>query len=342
MGSNLVRYLYKNYPDYSIWNLDLITYAGNPENLADIETKERNKTSVNQRYHFIRGDICDELLLEYLFEKNSFDAVIHLAAETHVDRSITDARNFVRTNVKGVQALFDVMRLHPVPRIIHISTDEVYGDRLGLDPADELAAFRPSNPYSASKAAGDLLVQSYIRTYHMPAIIVRAANNYGPRQHPEKLIPIAISNLLEGKKMPIHGKGDSIRSWLFVSDFASAIDTLLHKGVLGEWYNVGGIEKTIGEVAERIATLLGRDPKKSIEYVSARPGADMRYALSWEKIRTNHQWQPKYTFEKALADTVDWYVANKEWWKRVRATQSFQASYERQATGKWFGNTNSF
>src|SRR3989338_1377172 len=202
MGSNLIRHLYTSYPEHSIWNLDVITYAGNPDNLKDVEDLERDLPEHKKRYHFVRGDICDERLLDYLLGEHSFDAIIHLAAETHVDRSIHDTRHFIRTNVGGTHALLDAIRSRPVNRFVHISTDEVYGDRTNEGHAHENSAFMPSNPYSASKAAGDLLVQSYIRTYNIPAIIVRAANNYGPRQHPEKLIPIAISNLLEGKKMP--------------------------------------------------------------------------------------------------------------------------------------------
>lgn len=336
MGSNLVRHLFEHYPDYHIWNLDLITYAGNPENLRDIEEQEARLPEAQKRYHFVRGDICDERLLSYLFSERHFDAVIHLAAESHVDRSITDTRHFIRTNIQGTHALLDAIKKYPVKRFIHISTDEVYGDRTDHGAAREDTAFQPSNPYSASKAAGDLLVQSYIRTHGIPAIIVRPSNNFGPRQYPEKFIPLAISNLLQNEKIPIHGTGNYTRSWLFVDDFCRGVTILLRQGTLGEAYNIGGVPKTNTEIARFIASHLKKNPDDVFEYVKDRPGQDKSYLLNWEKIRTTHNWEQQYRFEDALARTVEWYVAHRKWWEQVRETPGFQAYYKEQREGKWF------
>ncbi len=328
MGSNLVRHLFSNYPSYNLWNLDAITYAGNPDNLKDLEGSER--------YHFVRGDICDERLLDHLLSENNFDAIIHLAAETHVDRSIHDTRHFIRTNIQGTHALLDAVRRHPVKKFIHISTDEVYGDRVEGGHADEKTAFSPSNPYSASKAAGDLLVHSYIRTYQIPAIIVRPSNNFGPYQYPEKLIPLSVSNVLEGKKIPLHGTGEYTRSWLFVGDFCRAVDTLLHGGHIGEQYNIAGHPRTNLEIAKIIAHRLNKDPEHVIEFVTDRPGQDKSYLVSGEKLKTRHDWTHEHAFENAIAHTIDWYVSNKPWWQKVRATPGFKDYYKEQIEGRWF------
>lgn len=336
MGSNLIHYLYRHYPDYRIWNLDLITYAGNPENLRDIEEKESELPFSKKRYHFIRGDVCDERLLSYLFKEHGFDAVVHLAAESHVDRSIADTRHFIRTNIRGTHALLDTLRAFPVKRFVHISTDEVYGDRSTRGAADETTQFQPSNPYSASKAAGDLLVQSYIHTYNIPAIIFRPSNNFGPRQYPEKLIPLTITNLILGIKVPLHGSGEYTRSWLFVGDFCRAVCLFLHDGTIGETYNVGGTPKTNNEIARFIATMLKKDPKESIEHVKDRASQDKSYLLNWNKVQELHGFHHTYMFEDALARTVDWYVTNRAWWEKVRASPGFQSYYKEQREALWF------
>jgi dTDP-glucose 4,6-dehydratase len=336
MGSNLIRYLYDHYPDYRIWNFDLITYAGNPDNLRDIEEKESELPFSKRRYYFIRGDVCDERLLSYLFKEYHFDAVIHLAAESHVDRSITDTRHFIHTNIRGTHALLDTLRAYPVKRFVHISTDEVYGDRSTHGAADESTQFHPTNPYSASKAAADLIVQSYIHTYQIPAIIFRPSNNFGPRQYPEKLIPLTITNLLLGQKVPLHGTGDYTRSWLFVEDFCRAVCLFLHEGHIGESYNIGGAPKTNNEIVHAIATILGKHPEESIEHVKDRASQDKMYLLNWEKAQRLHQFRHEHMFENALAHTVQWYVKNCVWWEKVRATPEFQSYYQEQRKALWF------
>ncbi len=336
MGSNLIRHLLTKYANYTIWNLDVITYAGNPDNLKDIEERERDLPVHKKRYHFVRGDICDERLLEYLLGEQAFNAVIHLAAETHVDRSIHDTRHFIRTNVGGTHALLDAIRKYPVARFVHISTDEVYGDRADSGHAHEGTTFAPSNPYSASKAAGDLLVQSYVRTYGVPATIVRPSNNFGPYQYPEKLIPLSVSNVLEGKKIPLHGTGEYTRSWLFVGDFCRAVDTLLHGDHNGESYNVSGYQKTNLEIARLIAQRLKKNPDDVIEFVPDRPGQDKSYLLVCDKLKNHHNWVHAHKFEDAMAHTIDWYVSNKPWWQKVRNTPGFQDYYKEQIEGRWF------
>jgi len=247
IGSNFIRYIYNKYPDCKIFNLDLLTYAGNPANLADIEEKENKRNPANQRCHFFRGDICDGALLANIFEKYNFDAVINFAAESHVDRSFVSVFDFIRTNVEGVRSLIEATRKYKVSRFVQISTDEIYGSvPEGFSTED--APLKPSNPYAASKAAADLLVQSYIKTHQVPALIVRGSNNYGPFQYPEKLIPLAISNIIEGIKVPIHGSGEHRRTWIHVNDFCSAIDTALHKAPDYSIYNASGEEKTNLEI----------------------------------------------------------------------------------------------
>mgnify|MGYP001582757572 CR=1 FL=1 len=237
IGSNFIRYLFHKYQNYRIFNLDLLTYAGNPENLLDVENHETAAQSDKRRYQFIRGDICDGVLLGNLFDKYNFSAVINFAAESHVDRSFINVFDFVRTNIEGVRSLIEICRKSRVPRFIQISTDEIYGP-VPEGFSGEDAPFRPSNPYAASKAAADLLVQSYIRTHQVPALIIRSSNNFGPYQYPEKLIPLVISNIIEGKKVPVHGSGEHRRSWIHVNDFCSAIDLVLHKAPDYSIYNI--------------------------------------------------------------------------------------------------------
>lgn len=332
IGSNFVRHIYNSYPGYEIVNLDLLTYAGNPENLLDVEIVDSK--SGKKRYHFVKGDICDERFVEDLFSKNNFDLAVHFAAESHVDRSIFNVLHFVRTNIEGTRVLLEQSRKYKIPRFIYISTDEVYGS-IPKGYASEDHPLRPSNPYSASKAGADLLIQAYIKTHNFPAIIIRGSNNYGPYQYPEKLIPIAITNVVEGKKIPIHGNGRHKRSWLHVEDFCSAIDLVMHKGRNGDIYNVSGEEKNNLEVLELLTKHLGKDFHSYKECISDRPGADQRYAPDSAKLQQELGWKPKYVFEESIGGVVKWYLDNKDWWRKIRLKKGFSDHYERQSKGQW-------
>ncbi len=268
IGSNFIRYILKKHPDYRIINLDKLTYAGNPDNLKDIEN--------NPNYSFFRGDICDRTVVNELMQK--VDCIVHFAAESHVDRSIDDASDFVRTNVLGTFILLDSALKHNIKRFIHISTDEVYGSRT-KGSFKETDVLTPSSPYSSSKAGSDLLAQSYYMTYKLPVIITRCTNNFGPYQYPEKLISLFITNLLEKKKVPLYGTGKNVRDWIYVIDHCKAIDFLLHNGSIGEIYNIGcGAEKTNIEITKKILEILGRNDSM-IYYVKDRKGHDLRYSL---------------------------------------------------------------
>ena len=308
IGSNFIHHMAASYPDREIVNLDLLTYAANLKNLEGMEK--------NPNYTFIRGDICDRDLLQTTLDRFPADAIIHFAAESHVDRSIADASVFVRTNLLGTYTLLEAARRHDIPRFIHISTDEVYGSAPGgsFRESDPLA---PSSPYSASKAGSDLLALSYFTTYHLPVIVTRCTNNFGPYQHPEKLIPRFITNLIEGKKVPVYGTGKNVRDWIHVTDHCRALDLLLERGGAGEIYNIGGgNERTNLQITDLILGLLGKDTSM-VEYVADRPGHDFRYSLDTSKIR-ELGWQPGQSFEKALRETVDWYLRNEWWWRPFR------------------------
>jgi dTDP-glucose 4,6-dehydratase len=308
IGSNFIRHLVGSHPDYEIINLDLLTYAGNLNNLRGIDKGEN--------YTFIRGDICDRKLIRGTLDRFDPDAIIHFAAESHVDRSIADASVFVRTNILGTHALLEGARLHDIPGFIHISTDEVYGSA-AEGSFRESDALTPSSPYSASKAGSDLLALSYHTTYALPVIITRCTNNFGPYQHPEKLIPLFITNLIEGKKVPLYGSGRNIRDWIHVEDHCRALEFLLQQGNPGEIYNIGGgNEKTNLEITEMLLRLLERD-SSMIEFVPDRPGHDFRYSLDCSKIHSTG-WRPRHTFESALRDTVSWYVENEWWWRPLK------------------------
>lgn len=335
IGSNFIRHLYNAYPTARIWNLDLLTYAGNPDNLADIETMESKIPAPDRRYTFIQGDIADRELVRRLFEENEFDTVFNFAAESHVDRSIINSVNFIRTNIQGTHTLLDAARMFKTPHFIHISTDEVYGDRLE-GSADETTLLKPSNPYSASKAGADFLAQAYIRTYKLPITIVRASNNFGPYQYPEKLIPLTITNLLEGKKVPIHGSGLHIRSWIYVKDFCEALDTIWQKANSREIYNVGGIEKKNLDIVAHIASRLQKNAGAWVEYVNDRPGQDVRYSITHAKLQSHIGWEPKYEFQTAFAETVNWYLENQKWWKKIRDTKEFTDHLDLQSKGMRF------
>lgn len=316
IGSNFVRYILDEKPGYTLTNLDSLTYSGNPENLSDVENDER--------YSFVKGDIGDLDLVTKLID--DADIIIHMAAESHVDRSIIDARPFVVTNVLGTQTLLDALRrVDPdnKKRFVHVSTDEVFGD-LPLDEPENLftedTPINPSSPYSSSKAASDLLVQAYCHTFNINACITNCSNNFGPYQFPEKVIPVFVSNILEGKKLPLYGDGKNVRDWLHVLDHCEAVMTVAEKGVAGERYCIGGNnERSNLELTHMILEIMGKDDTW-IEPVKDRLGHDRRYAIDATKIKTQLGWEPtRSAWPQALADTVQWYVDHEDWWKRVKS-----------------------
>ncbi|MCK9593745.1 MAG: dTDP-glucose 4,6-dehydratase [Methanoregula sp.] len=308
IGSNFILHMMNSHPEVGIINLDVLTYAGNLNNLKSVEK--------NPRYTFIKGDICDPDIVNAIIKKHQVDTIIHFAAESHVDRSITKASEFVRTNVLGTHNLLECARHQPISRFIHISTDEVYGSTLkGSFKENDILS--PSSPYSASKAGSDLLALSYFKTYNLPVIITRCTNNFGPYQFPEKLIPLFVTNLIEGKKVPVYGTGKNIRDWIHVGDHCRAVEFVLDKGITGEIYNIGGgNEKTNIEITEKILKFLKKD-NSSIEYVTDRPGHDFRYSLDCLKLQ-KMGWRPQYSFEEGLKDTVEWYIRNGWWWRPLK------------------------
>jgi len=310
IGSNFIRYLLAEHVEAQVTNLDALTYAGNLENLADVAD--------NPRYRFVRGDVCDAALADELLREGC-DAVIHFAAESHVDRSIESAEPFLRTNVLGTQALLEAARRRGLPRFVHVSTDEVYGSAPDGATFNEAAPLRPSSPYAASKAAADLLVLSYVHTYNFPALLLRCSNNYGPYQFPEKLIPLMIANALDAKPLPVYGDGLNVRDWIYVEDHCRAIGRALAQGLVGEVYNIGGVaQKTNLEVVRTLLRLLGK-PESLLTFVADRPGHDRRYALDSTKLRTELGWAPCHTFEEALERTVAWYRSHPDWLARCRS-----------------------
>ncbi|WP_223592371.1 dTDP-glucose 4,6-dehydratase [Neobacillus bataviensis] len=310
IGGNFVQYMVNKYPQYDIYNLDLLTYAG------DL-TKHRNFEQ-KKNYHFIKVDIADRGKIMSVFKKEKFDYITHFAAESHVDRSITDPEIFVRTNVLGTQVLLDAAKQINIEKFVHVSTDEVYGE-LDFDPTTfftEETPLQPNSPYSASKAASDLLVRAYHETYGLPVNITRCSNNYGPFHFPEKLIPLTISRVLNEEMVPVYGDGKNIRDWLHVIDHCAAIDLVLHKGIHGEVYNVGGHnERTNLEVVKTIINTLGKS-EELIKFVADRLGHDKRYAIDPSKLE-NLGWKPTYSFETGIAQTINWYLDNKWWWEQI-------------------------
>ena len=312
IGSNFVHYMLEKHPDYQIVNLDLLTYAGNLESLKGVEN--------NPNYKFVKGDIADREFIYDLFEKEKFDVVVNFAAESHVDRSITDPGAFVRSNVVGTTVLLDAARKYGVERYHQVSTDEVYGD-LPLDRPDlfftEETPLHTSSPYSSSKASADLFVLAYHRTYGLPVTISRCSNNYGAYQFPEKMIPLMISRALADEELPVYGTGENVRDWLHVLDHCAAIDLILQNGKVGEVYNVGGHnEKTNLQVVKLILKTLGK-PESLIKFVTDRPGHDRRYAIDPKKLETELGWKPIYNFDTGMAQTIQWYLDNQEWWKNI-------------------------
>jgi len=308
IGSNFIRHMLNTHPECTITNLDAITYAGNPANLVDIEK--------DPRYFFVQGNICNRQIVNSVFSHHGIDTVVHFAAESHVDRSIQDSSAFVKTNVLGTQTLLETALHHKCLRFVHISTDEVYGST-AKESFKETDMLNPSSPYSASKAASDLLAYAFFITYGLPVIITRCSNNYGPYQYPEKLIPLFVTNLLDGKKVPVYGTGRNVRDWIHVGDHCRAIDFLIDKGNSGEIFNIGGEnEKTNLEITEKILKLLKKDDSM-IEHVKDRPGHDFRYSLDCSKLR-RLGWKPSQSFEEGLTDTVRWYVQNEWWWRPLK------------------------
>ena len=312
IGGNFVHYMVNKYPDDEIVNLDLLTYAGNLETLKPVEEKKN--------YRFIKGDIADRSFIMELFEKEKFDIVINFAAESHVDRSISDPSIFVQTNVMGTVVLLDACRAYGVKRFHQVSTDEVYGD-LPLDRPDlfftEETPLHTSSPYSSSKASADLFVMAYYRTYGMPVTISRCSNNYGPYQFPEKLIPLMISRALAEEPLPVYGKGENVRDWLHVLDHCIAIDLIIRNGKEGEVYNIGGHnERTNLQVVKTIIKALNKS-EDLIQYVTDRPGHDQRYAIDPTKMEKEIGWKPIYTFDTGIQETIEWYLTNKDWWQNI-------------------------
>lgn len=312
IGSNFILYWMKKYPRDQIVNFDKLTYAGNLENLQEVEK--------NPNYKFIQGDICDKKLL--VSSLKSTDIIVHFAAETHVDRSIMEPSPFIMTNVVGTQTLLDAALKTGVKRFHHISTDEVFGALELNDPAkfNEKTNYNPRSPYAASKAASDHLVRAYHATFGLPITITNCSNNFGPFMFPEKFIPLAITNLLENKKIPVYGDGLYVRDWLYVEDHCRAIDVVLQNGKIGETYCVGGMTENLNniEIVKKICAILGKN-NDMIEYVKDRPGHDRRYAIDWSKIKNELGWQPGHDFDKWLKLTIEWYQTHKPWWTNIKS-----------------------
>lgn len=336
IGSHLIRLLVNKYPAYRIVNLDALTYAGNLENLKDVENCPN--------YIFEKGDITDEYLIAEIFNKYAFDGVIHLAAESHVDRSIFDPLQFVKTNVLGTVNLLTVAKKKWAAnlegkRFYHVSTDEVYGSLGETGFFSESTPYDPRSPYSASKASSDHFVMAYFHTYNLPVVISNCSNNYGSYHFPEKLIPLMINNIIHGKELPVYGKGDNVRDWLWVEDHARAIDLIFHNGKIGEKYNIGGFNEwknidIVNLLCSIMDNKLGRAPGESaklIKFVTDRPGHDHRYAIDATKLNAELGWQPSLQFEEGLEKTVEWYLENATWMEHVTSgayTTYYKQQYE--------------
>ncbi|MDB2658657.1 dTDP-glucose 4,6-dehydratase [Flavobacteriaceae bacterium] len=334
IGSHVVRRFVDKYPEYHIYNLDALTYSGNLENLKDLETKEN--------YTFLHGDITDEKYINSIFNTYKFDAIIHLAAESHVDRSIINPLEFAKTNILGTMILLNAFKLlwynkWEGKRFYHISTDEVFGSLGESGLFEETSAYHPNSPYAASKASSDHFVRAYGETYKMPYVISNCSNNYGPYQFPEKLIPLCINNILNNKSLPIYGDGKNTRDWLYVIDHASVIDLIFHKGKASETYNVGGfnecknidlVKLLCQQVDKKLKRKLGTS-EKLITFVNDRPGHDLRYAIDASKLNRVLGWLPSVTFEEGLSKTIDWYLNSKDWLENV-TSGSYQNYYKSQ------------
>ena len=318
IGSNFIRYWLKNNSDDQIINLDALTYAGNLENLKGLE----------KNYRFVKGDICDVDLVNELVKE--VDLIVNFAAETHVDRSIMSSADFIRTNVEGTRVLLDAAKNNGSKRFHHISTDEVFG-ALKMDDLkfNEKTPYDPRSPYSASKAASDHLVRAYFHTHNLPITISNCSNNYGPYQFPEKLIPLFVTNLIEGKKVPVYGKGANVRDWIHVDDHNTGVEAIIKKGRIGETYCLGGNqEKSNMEITKLILNFMGYG-EEMIEYVADRKGHDLRYAIDFTKAKAELEWEPKINFTNGLKETIEWYKNNESWWKNIKSGE-YQDYYKKQ------------
>jgi dTDP-glucose 4,6-dehydratase len=321
IGSNFVRYILEQYPDYRVVVYDKLTYAGNPENLAGLVE------AFAGRYAFVQGDICDASSVEAVMAEQTIDTVVNFAAETHVDRSLLEAGGFVMTDVYGTYVLLEAARKLGVERFLHMGTDEVYGE-VAQGSSSEMDHLEPRSPYAASKAGADLMVLAYLTSHKVPALITRGSNNFGPRQYPEKFIPLFITNAIDDLPLPLYGDGKQVRDWIYVRDCCKGIATALHRGEPGEIYNVGGGNERYNiDVAESILELLGK-PRSLTQHVTDRPGHDRRYSLDSSKLR-DLGWNPLYSFGEALAETVRWYVENQPWWRRIKSGD-FAEYYQKQ------------
>jgi dTDP-glucose 4,6-dehydratase len=321
IGSNFINYILDKRDDYFIVNLDKLTYAGNLENLKPSEKKKN--------YHFVKGDITNHELVDYLFQKYDIKYVINFAAESHVDRSILGSEIFYITNVIGTNVLLEVSRKYEVERFLQISTDEVYGSLGSEGSFSETTPLSPNSPYSSSKAAADMMTLAFHHTYDLPVAITRCSNNYGSYQFPEKLIPLMIINCLNGRELPVYGDGMNVRDWIYVTDHNRAVETVLENGRIGEVYNIG-VENEMPniKIVELIIKHLNKS-KKLIKFVKDRPGHDRRYAIDASKIKNELNWKPEFSFEQAIVDTINWYLNNKNWWERIISGE-YQKYYEKQ------------
>jgi len=325
IGSNFIHFVLQKRPEVRVVNVDKLTYAGNLENLEGIQN--------HPNYSFEKTDICDHQAIERVVEEHAIEAIVNFAAESHVDRSIMGSAEFIRTNVSGTQVLLDVARKSGITRFLQISTDEVYGSLGESGLFTEQTPLHPNSPYSASKAAADLLALAYHHTFSLPVVITRCSNNYGPYQFPEKLIPLMIANALNDKSLPVYGDGKNVRDWLHVQDHCSAIDSVLREGEIGQVYNVGGNNEWANiDIVKLVLKLLGK-PESLITFVQDRPGHDRRYAIDSSKIRRELKWEPEYTFERGIRETVEWYREHRSWWENIMSGE-YQEYYKRMYGGR--------
>ena len=325
IGSNFINHILTSRDDLKIINLDKLTYAGNLENLKSSEN--------NKNYNFIKGDITNSELVEYLFKKYDFDFVVNFAAESHVDRSILGSEVFFRTNVIGTNVLLEAARRHNVEKFLQVSTDEVYGSLGAEGKFTEQTPLSPNSPYSSSKAGADLMALSFGHTYNVPVVITRCSNNYGPLQFPEKLIPLMIINALHNKQLPVYGDGLNVRDWIYVLDHNKAVEKVLEKGQIGGVYNIGANREMKNiDIVKLILNSLGKS-EDLIQYVKDRPGHDRRYAIDSSKIENELDWKPEHNFEDAIYDTIEWYKNNEDWWKRILSGE-YQEYYKLQYDGR--------
>jgi dTDP-glucose 4,6-dehydratase len=320
IGSNFVRYFLQMHHEVTVVNFDKLTYAGNRENLDDV--------SGNPRYKFFVGDICSREQVEAVYTEHRIDTIIHFAAESHVDRSILGAGIFVQTNVMGTNVLLEVAKDHGIERFLHVSTDEVYGSLGPTGKFVETTPLHPNSPYAASKASSDLVALAYQHTFGIPVIVTRCSNNYGPYQFPEKLIPLMIANALDGKPLPVYGDGLNVRDWLFVEDHCAAVDVVLHKGKVGEVYNIGGDTELKNIDIVRLILKQLQKPESLIRFVKDRPGHDFRYAMDATKIQQELGWKPIHKFETGIKETIEWYIVHETWWRRIISGE-YQNYYKR-------------